>query len=455
MKSLKNSKIALIALFSALLIALSCLMPAFGGFAAYAYDSSGPRPDPIINEYENIYYLSDTAESKYYYENYLTDFAEDYASIYEDFGYAYYYNINDSFTYHNNAFEFFVWCELLTYNVRNSLVFLECNSEFVREFCDAATIEDYRFELEVAFSALEEYFRELKDNGCRIILLLNYDEHKFYGEDYDYRGFLDYVDVYVDFDMLYVLFATLVGEFEEDSSEPYTLFLDFEFSSIWFLRNYVIPHYNVAYEVYLQSMDLFEKEKYNEIDYKDRERFYADSSYFFEDLVERDIVQVIVMYDDGRFMDLASGRIFSVDYIRLEEIIQFNKVAAFGSYGNVMFNSWIYAMSYLGGRSGFTLTAYVYDCPSSELLRYEAEILDLVSCPSGRWYLDNYTDEDYLDDVLIVQLMYDSIFVRDLSYYSNRDSRCSIRHKTIYGSGGRLRDDAVQGLGLGDMIYVG
>lgn len=409
------------ALFSVLITLLS-LMPMIS--STYVYASDNEFEGPI---YSNIYYFTDYEGSKYYCRDFLNDYIDLYKYQNPNFGEFFYEYVKydyEKYMYYNNY-----------YNVDiaedNSLVIVEYSGQFY----NLITSGNYTvYECEEIycdfFNKLSEAFENLKRRGCTVVFICDTDEERFS----DYAGFLDYVDMHINTDKLY-LFMTSVIYLAENSGYAPTFFLSEWFHYDNYIRDWFFPYYMRMYQI--------PNDPYSPYDY-----YFIDN---LQNKLEADNIQLILQ-EGGILTDWVSGKTLNIigasnDYY-LQEFLNY-KTEGFFPMGWAFPDNFKYFLEFFSdlyklyaGQAG---DFFMYGMSLSEF-EFEAMTsncdysLDIFHCNTGRNFLnDHYYNEGtevYEDETNIQKIFYSLLFETDWTEYNNWTGICDISYKaTFIGDG--------------------
>ena len=217
----------------AILFAAACFAPLYDAVRASAADGTSMPVDPPAEQPMDVLYIGDNAQNAAYIENSVSD-----ADIYcwttdflDDFLMQYIYGTFD--------------------NVSNTYVIFEMQQSL------GMSIINEGEEGIPLFNLFQSMFSSMKGNGCEIMFIFGTEEERWA----EYNDFLDYVDIHINTDILYLFLGNVFTDMKEESEDWRLKDVAFIFdagltshpegSSVqegWFFSNWFIPYIKQVYK---------------------------------------------------------------------------------------------------------------------------------------------------------------------------------------------------------------
>lgn len=369
---MKKIKKSIISMFMAFVLMFSFLLPIGQVNTASAQAAGQQNTYSLNDDYDTVYYFSDNQNAA----NYASNFASvGIAFNYEIFAPDFFEGVNE----YNNGQEFD--------EISNAYVIFELTQELEEEIVptnSTATIQ-----------ILETIFFHLKERGCEIMFICSTDEMLFS----DYAGFLNYVDVHINTDMICVFMTSVIHYMIEDCGSD-------EIANCTILLDTTFDITINAQAIYSFAFNYYFKEYFRSI-YKTE---IQSNDWTLNELLDAKNINILRYMGGTTFFDEANNTIVNADEIEDNDYIY-----AIGSSaaGQAAMNSWLQVID--GIRTArYNFDVYVYN-PAGYTITL-TESINLFTAGSAY-------------DTMYIQL--DFVTGQDMTSYHNWWGICDITHKTI------------------------
>lgn len=390
--------------------------------------------------YESIYYFTDNAESELYINLFMREMVDIYSQMHTVFNGFYWYDLESKGTqsdddyvparFGSSMYDFYdyeLWGGAHDYSsLYNSLVIFETRKLFPIQ---VPTVSGY-----VVTDYLEQIFKVLHNNGCKIMFVCGTDEHLY--ESYGHNSFLDYVDIHVNTDIYSYFMNTILNSLALDGTvifldsdlsqfahdgERYTVNAEREYhNGTWLLNRYgfvdstLIPFIRLVKGMYCTDPDYERNQK----------------------VLEANNIHILCHVQDYDFVDITWNMRFSLspyDYdenLYINDLLQKYEVYFIGTTRQGISEELMEVLAYTEGVYAIEIDKYVF---------IENESLTSESCSAAYTAgLDKYRMAQYL-----YHIIYDFLFNREfLSNHNNWEGRCEITSKPFVEGDGWLIDFA-------------
>ncbi|WP_251182528.1 hypothetical protein [Anaerocaecibacter muris] len=392
--------------------------------------------------YESIYYFTDNAESELYVNLFMREMVDIYSQMHTVFNGFYWYDLESKGTqsdddyvparFGSSMYDFYdyeLWGGAHDYSsLYNSLVIFETRKLFPIQVPDniGYVVTDY----------LEQIFKVLHNNGCKIMFVCGTDEHLY--ESYGHNSFLDYVDIHVNTDIYSYFMNTVFSHFKDYGVDNSVIILDSDLSQFahdgerytvnaereyhngtWLLNRYgfvdstLIPFIRLVKGMYC----IYDEYKFN------------------INVLNICNIRILCHIQGYEFFDICNWNKYVLDpndyNVRdLEDYFNENKVYFIGTTRQGISEELMEVLTFTEDRYAIVIDKYVF---------IENESLTSESCSAAYTAgLDKYRMAQYLYPII-----YDFLFNREfLSNHNNWEGRCEITSKPFVEGDGWLIDFA-------------
>ena len=378
-------KMTFTACFLAVLFVLFCFVPFFG------YKKASAQGNVMDPDMTMLYYFSDNPDSSTYY-NYLMTYAmiEDGILYYPPTDWTFRSMISSYYSSGNYQ------------EVENAYVIFEMTGGFLDETYEEGDNTIWIIEI------LTEMFSTMKENGCKIMFICGTDEDRIE----PFTEFLDYVDIHINTDIMYLFFANVFSNMIQKCSgdsmlQDSAFFLDSNITSHseeesvtdgWFFTEWFTPYFLSAY----------------------RDNFTGT-------LCPQDMFGSLVYQIAGAtYYDHLNHQTLTFDSLEFSNYVVPDMTCAIGMYNGEEEMQWLDDMLDLRDMSGEEFPIYVYNLST--------DVIDEENVYSvGRI-------NDYL------HIMEEFVNGEDMSVYDNIPGRCIVTHRPLdYSPNGWLREPSENG----------
>ncbi len=406
----------LTAVFTAIVLALTSLVPVFKGVAFASDAPAEPEPPTII--YEELYYFSDNQKCANRYNDYILDYIAEYNYCYDAnmtghlIDWSCYGNPDDSY---NCVMQYFMDYYDFS-NITNSLVIFELTNDKTLKCLLGYPDDPNGMGGENILNAL---FEMLKNKGCKIMFITDVEEAVFITR----RSFLKYVDIHINTDLfinfLSNLFFRIINDgridnctfiFDMSLSAGAESSFGYDMPTLWFFESFIVPYLKAIY---------FEE--------------LADVNYEFYPVLKNNRIEFLFYLGNGNFFDAVECYTFSADYNEstFDWYMSNENVFAVGTswYGKDVLKEFINIIQNAAYNYGYNPQFFIYNENG-----YELEIDSYFVLREGGGNLRNFEN-------LLPPIIYDFIMGGDLSVYDNWTGLCEVTYKPVtYGEDGWLID---------------
>lgn len=331
-------------------------------------------PDQPTFDYDQLYWFTDNSSSQTYFQQLVSAFPQIDMDMYCE-EYDFYEHFINAFM--ANEFS----------DVEDAYVIFELRNGITTEQAGI-------------FTLLYNVFEYFKGKDCKIMFICGTEELKFYKQN----GFLDFVDIHINTDLLTVFLSSIFYKVQSDYGdtkfERVTFFIDAYFSehveegylSCWFFKDYLLRFIRSAYR--------------EEIEFQQKKNY--------EVLSEKNI-KIICDLGDGRYFDAAVGAFYANNAEELYERVSNDRFYAIGhtKLGSTYSQEWYDIAKDLKEHfNPNTSGIYVYN--EAHYTFYDGSV---------------YTQGSGLG--LFSQIVSDFIYGYSLTGYDNWPGRCEVTHKDI------------------------
>ena len=372
-------KTVFVSLSMAFLFLIACAFPMLGGLNAAAAENDEPTSG-------HLYYFSDSAESAARCRKFVSDGLINTYTLY------YYATGTFADTFRKN------FTEGDYSGISNSYVIFEMTSTgFPTETDDGSTT--------LFTDVLENFFRYIKTNGCKIMFISATDEARYI----HYNDFLDYVDIHVKTDIFFKFITSVLYHAAQDCENGgkiwgTTFFLDaglIDYENSQPLSQSVFGYYFIPYLAGMYQDEL------------------NGEPVFLSDFIARKNIKLFCNTTGANYLDL----IYKDSYSRTTNASDLYDAASNPFYcgagtnwkGEAYTENWLYEMCEMQGMLDNYFPVYFYGSNA-----YPTENVPANLCTAGQ--------------IDLTAIYTDFISGADMTPYNNTSGRCVITHSPSQAS---------------------
>lgn len=419
------------AVFTAIVLALLCLLPVFGGGTSVTKAFADVDDDNTI--YEKLMYFSDDFNSVSRYNNYISGYITQYNQTYKaNMSGELICCANDNADASKNLVLRYFNQYPETFDLKNSLVIFEINNENTLK-----ALLNYPANVSSYNTTLCNIFMSLHNKNCKIMFITDFEEVWFKTR----KAFLGLVDIHINTclftnflaNMLFRANYTTKEEFLENGCSDLdncTFIFDQslsygadqpgdDMSAIWIMKTYIISYIKHIYESEIIGVENGLKT-----------------------VLENKGVEFLFYAENGMFYDIVRNvGVNANDEETLRNYFDGQKVFAFGTswYGEVALNGFISVIQNFAISNEYSPQFFIYNEDG-----YDLNIDPQFILRDGGGNLCDLEN-------LLQPIVYDFIMGNDLTVYHNWSGLCKITYKPVtFSEDGWLLNFGLEGEGSGD-----